>query len=92
VPVQYLFDNRFGGCLGVQPRGQVTGFVPGLQGVDQLTPLAILLVFLREALQVVEAGRIQQAQAGEVTGLANLLRCRGEQQQAGGLLRQGLYK
>ena len=65
--------------------GQLAGIEQPLDGFGHRL---IAAGFLAECLQVVEAVRIQQAQAGEVTGLAELLRSCGQQQHGGDAGRQ----
>ena len=53
-----------------------------LQAPDHLIDHFIVLFFFPEGLQIVEPGRVEQAQAGKVAGHADLFRCCGQQQQA----------
>ena len=84
VAVQDLLDQVGGGLSGVQSCRQVCGYLSRFQRVRQITPVPVLRLLLQESLQIVKTGGVQQAQACEVAGLANLFRRRSQEQQAGG--------
>ena len=61
------------------------------QRLDHLIHGLVVLLLLLEHVKVMEPRRVQQPQPGEVTLLAGLFRCGGQQQQSAGFLRKTFY-